>query len=68
MNCDSNFTFVAAVTVQTRDVPGLGRAWRCATLVPRTVTAGDDELDEKLWQAVDGVTHWPDHDLFGQFP
>jgi hypothetical protein len=27
-----------------------------------------NELDEKLWQAVDGVTRCPDHDLFGLLP
>ncbi len=35
---------------------------------PKDRDAWADELDAQLWQAVDGVTEWPSHDLFDQFP
>jgi CubicO group peptidase (beta-lactamase class C family) len=63
---DGSLPGTATILVRT----GGGLAW-AALFNARETSPNSDfqrQIDGKLWEAVRGVTAWPSHDLFGQFP
>ncbi len=47
-----------------------GLAWAVLTnKAPDNMGGGlAGDIDSRMWSAVNAVTTWPTHDLFGQFP
>jgi N-acyl-D-amino-acid deacylase len=63
---DGSLPGTATILVRT----GGGLAW-AALFNARETTANSEfqaQIDGKLWEAVRGVSAWPSHDLFSQFP